>query len=101
MGDETHRISRDAAVWAVAFSKSVLVVTDWNDTLSFYNTQGQQILKDRNIGKEYLLFTLLKVKKETYVRRQKQISLLQRIYRSNQVILEPSLYKRASKLSSS
>lgn len=58
MGDETHRISRDAAVWAVAFSKSVLVVTDWNDTLSFYNTQGQQILKDRNIGKELLLFTI-------------------------------------------
>ncbi|KAH9637322.1 hypothetical protein HF086_006966, partial [Spodoptera exigua] len=59
MGDETYRIARDAAVWAVAFSKSILVVTDWNDTLSFYNTQGQQILKDRNIGISALSVTML------------------------------------------
>lgn len=54
MGDETYRVTREAAVWAVAFAKSVLVVTDWNDTLSFYNVQGQQIFKDRNIGKQNL-----------------------------------------------
>lgn len=56
LGDETHRVNRDAAVWAVVFSKSVLVVTDWNDTLSFYNIQGQQLLKDRSIGNHLLFF---------------------------------------------
>nr|XP_049708341.1 intraflagellar transport protein 122 homolog [Helicoverpa armigera] len=59
MGDEIYRVTREAAVWAVAFSKSILVVTDWNDTLSFYNTQGQQILKDRNIGISALSVTML------------------------------------------
>lgn len=58
MGDEVQRIIRDAAVWAVAFSKSTLLVTDWNDSLSFYDTQGQQILKDRNIGKLNLIFII-------------------------------------------
>ncbi|XP_052752603.1 intraflagellar transport protein 122 homolog [Galleria mellonella] len=59
LGDETQRITRDAAVWAVAFSKSTLLVTDWNDTLSFYNVQGQQIHKERNIGLAALSISLL------------------------------------------
>ncbi|CAD0194104.1 unnamed protein product [Chrysodeixis includens] len=59
MGDETYRVTREAAVWAVAFAKSVLVVTDWNDTLSFYNVQGQQLYKDRNIGISALCVTTL------------------------------------------
>lgn len=56
-GDETQRILRDAAVWAVTFSKSTLVVTDWNDMLSFYNVQGQQLLKERNIGNQQIIDT--------------------------------------------
>ncbi|XP_075990951.1 intraflagellar transport protein Oseg1 [Anticarsia gemmatalis] len=58
-GEETHRIVREAAVWAVTFSKSTLVVTDWNDMLSFYNVQGQQTLKDRNIGISALSVTMI------------------------------------------
>ncbi|XP_049885903.1 intraflagellar transport protein 122 homolog [Pectinophora gossypiella] len=58
-GDETQRITRDAAVWAVAFSKSTLLVADWNDTLSFYNLQGQQVHKERNIGIAALSISLL------------------------------------------
>ncbi|CAG4962305.1 unnamed protein product [Parnassius apollo] len=50
VGDEIQIIQREAPVWAVTFSKSTLLVSDWNDTLSFYNVQGQQVLKDRNIG---------------------------------------------------
>lgn len=49
-GEETQRITREAAVWAVTFSAATLLVTDWNDTLSFYNLQGQQVSKERNIG---------------------------------------------------
>ncbi|KAJ0183743.1 hypothetical protein K1T71_000166 [Dendrolimus kikuchii] len=49
-GEETQRITRDAAVWAVAFTKTTLLVGDWSETLSFYNVTGQQIHKDRNIG---------------------------------------------------
>lgn len=49
-GEETQRITRDGAVWAVAFSKTCLLVTDWNEGLSFYNMQGQQVHKERNIG---------------------------------------------------
>lgn len=52
LGDEVQRVTREAAVWAVAFSNSTLLVTDWNDTLSFYNLQGQQTFKERNIGKK-------------------------------------------------
>ncbi|CAH0716484.1 unnamed protein product, partial [Brenthis ino] len=59
MGDEVQRINRDAAVWAVAFSKSTILVTDWNDSLSFYDTQGQQILKDRNIGMSAMSISVL------------------------------------------
>ncbi|KAL0902620.1 hypothetical protein ABMA27_000448 [Loxostege sticticalis] len=58
-GDETQRISRDAAVWAVAFSKSTLLVTDWNDLLSFYDLQGQLVHKERNIGIAALSITML------------------------------------------
>ncbi|CAH2103760.1 unnamed protein product [Euphydryas editha] len=50
LGEEIKKIIRDAAVWAIAFSKTTLLVTDWNDTLSFYNMEGQQVLKERNIG---------------------------------------------------
>ncbi|VVD05909.1 unnamed protein product [Leptidea sinapis] len=50
LGDEIQKIVRDAAVWAVAFSKNVLLITDWNETLSFYNIAGQQIWKERYIG---------------------------------------------------
>ncbi|XP_013179593.1 PREDICTED: intraflagellar transport protein 122 homolog [Papilio xuthus] len=49
-GDEVQLIQREAPVWAVAFANSTLLVTDWNDTMSFYNVQGQQVLKDRYIG---------------------------------------------------
>ncbi|GBP32902.1 Intraflagellar transport protein 122 homolog [Eumeta japonica] len=49
-GEEVQRWTRDSAVWALAFSGSTLLVTDWNDTLSFYNIHGQQVLKERNIG---------------------------------------------------
>ncbi|XP_045784631.1 intraflagellar transport protein 122 homolog [Maniola jurtina] len=59
LGDEIQRIVRDAPVWAVAFSKSTLLVTDWNDTLSFYNTQGQQVLKERNIGLSAVSISIL------------------------------------------
>ncbi|CAB3225162.1 unnamed protein product [Arctia plantaginis] len=58
-GDETQRILREAAVWAVTFSKSTLVITDWNDMLSFYNVQGQQLLKERNIGISALSVSML------------------------------------------
>ncbi|CAK1554158.1 unnamed protein product [Leptosia nina] len=50
VGDEFQRIERESAVWALAFSKNTLLVTDWNETLSFYDMLGQQVLKDRNIG---------------------------------------------------
>lgn len=50
-GDEHNRITREAAVWAIAFSGNNLLITDWNETLSFYNMQGQQVLRERNIGK--------------------------------------------------
>ncbi|CAH2035326.1 unnamed protein product, partial [Iphiclides podalirius] len=50
IGDEVQLIQREAPVWAVTFLKTTLLVSDWNDTLSFYNVQGQQVLKDRNIG---------------------------------------------------
>ncbi|XP_041987643.1 intraflagellar transport protein 122 homolog [Aricia agestis] len=59
LGEETQRISREAAIWAVVFSKTTLLVTDWNDTLSFYNMQGQQVLKERNIGISALSISLL------------------------------------------
>ncbi|XP_060809658.1 intraflagellar transport protein 122 homolog isoform X1 [Amyelois transitella] len=59
MGDEVQRISRDAAVWAVTFHKSTLLVTDWSDTLSFYNVQGQQVSKDRDIGIAALSISML------------------------------------------
>ncbi|XP_068632692.1 intraflagellar transport protein 122 homolog [Battus philenor] len=57
LGDEVQIIQREAPVWAVAFSNSTLLVSDWNDTLSFYNVQGQQVLKDRNIGLSALSLT--------------------------------------------
>ncbi|XP_045509536.1 intraflagellar transport protein 122 homolog [Colias croceus] len=50
IGEELQRIERDAAVWAVAFSKNTLLITDWNETLSFYDVLGQQVGKDKNIG---------------------------------------------------
>ncbi|XP_053624382.1 intraflagellar transport protein 122 homolog [Plodia interpunctella] len=59
MGDEVQRITREAAVWAVTFYKTTLLVTDWNETLSFYNTQGQQVSKDRDIGLAALSVTML------------------------------------------
>ncbi|XP_039763440.1 intraflagellar transport protein 122 homolog isoform X2 [Pararge aegeria] len=59
LGDEIHRIIRDAAVWAVTFSKSTLLVTDWNDTLSFYNVLGQQVLKERYIGLSAVSISIL------------------------------------------
>lgn len=43
-------IQRQAPVWAVTFLKNTLLVSDWNETLSFYDIQGEQVLKDRNIG---------------------------------------------------
>ncbi|CAH0401916.1 unnamed protein product [Chilo suppressalis] len=58
-GDEIQRITRDAAVWAVTFSKSTLLVSDWNEMLSFYNLQGQQVYKERNIGIAALSISLL------------------------------------------
>ncbi|XP_052746621.1 intraflagellar transport protein 122 homolog [Bicyclus anynana] len=58
-GDEIQKITRDAAVWAVTFSKSALLVTDWNETLSFYNIQGQQILKERSTGLSALSISIL------------------------------------------
>ncbi|CAG9781829.1 unnamed protein product [Diatraea saccharalis] len=58
-GDEIQRITRDAAVWAVTFSKSILLVSDWNEMLSFYNIQGQQMYKERNIGIAGLSISLL------------------------------------------
>ncbi|KAI5641398.1 hypothetical protein NE865_06436 [Phthorimaea operculella] len=58
-GDEAQRITRDSAVWAVAFSKSTLLVADWNDTLSFYNLQGQMVHKEKNIGMAALSISLL------------------------------------------
>ncbi|KAJ2954458.1 hypothetical protein O0L34_g2734 [Tuta absoluta] len=58
-GDEAQRITRDSAVWAVAFSKTTLLVADWNDTLSFYNLQGQMVHKEKNIGMAALSISLL------------------------------------------
>ncbi|KOB69743.1 Uncharacterized protein OBRU01_16397 [Operophtera brumata] len=48
-GEEVQVVMREAAVWAVTFSKSTLLVTDWNENLSFYNVQGQPTLKERKI----------------------------------------------------
>lgn len=42
-------------MWAVGFSKQTLLVTDWNETLSFYNLQGQQIFKERHIGNAIII----------------------------------------------
>ncbi|KAG6442846.1 hypothetical protein O3G_MSEX002539 [Manduca sexta] len=58
-GEETNRITRESGVWAVAFLKSTLIITDWTETISFYNVQGQQVCKDRNIGIAALSVTLL------------------------------------------
>ncbi|KAI8430718.1 hypothetical protein MSG28_000902 [Choristoneura fumiferana] len=58
-GDEIQRVTRDAAVWAVSFTKTYLLVSDWNETLSFYNVQGQQILKERSIGIAALSVSML------------------------------------------
>lgn len=46
-------------MWAVAFSKQTLLVTDWNETLSFYNIQGQQIFKERNIGNAIIIIFIV------------------------------------------
>nr|XP_032527265.1 intraflagellar transport protein 122 homolog isoform X2 [Danaus plexippus plexippus] len=59
VGDEITRITRDAAVWAVAFYKNTLLVTDWNDTLSFYDMMGQPLLKERNIEISAVSMTIL------------------------------------------
>ncbi|XP_061706179.1 intraflagellar transport protein 122 homolog [Cydia pomonella] len=59
VGDEIKRITREAAVWAVNFTKTCLIVSDWHETLSFYNVQGQQILKERNIGIAALSVSML------------------------------------------
>lgn len=58
-GDETQRINRDAPIWAITFSGSTLLVSDWNDYLSFYNLEGQQILKERHIGISALSLNML------------------------------------------
>lgn len=52
-----HRITREAAVWAVIFSKSTLLITDWNEILSFYNVQGQVVLKERSIGENFFIIS--------------------------------------------
>ncbi|XP_046977398.1 intraflagellar transport protein 122 homolog [Vanessa cardui] len=59
LGEEIQKIIRDAAVWAVTFLKQTLLITDWNDTLSFYDIQGQQVLKERNIELSALSITTL------------------------------------------
>lgn len=58
LGEEKCRIERpgNAAIWALSWNNSkdepseTLCVTDWNQTLSFYNLAGQLLGKERNIG---------------------------------------------------
>ncbi|XP_072931134.1 intraflagellar transport protein 122 homolog [Epargyreus clarus] len=50
VGEEIQRIVRDAAVWAVTFSQTSLLVTDWNEILSFYDIYAQPVYKERCIG---------------------------------------------------
>lgn len=38
-------------MWAVLWIEGALLVGDWSETLSFYNANGQQIMKDRTLGK--------------------------------------------------
>ncbi|XP_028174719.1 GTPase-activating protein CdGAPr-like [Ostrinia furnacalis] len=59
VGDEIQRILRESAVWAVAFTKSMLMIADWSDVISFYDMQGQVVYKERNIGIAALSMTPL------------------------------------------
>ncbi|KAL4717436.1 hypothetical protein ACJJTC_000585, partial [Scirpophaga incertulas] len=59
IGHEVKTITRDAAIWAVSFSKSTLLVADWNEVISFYNLQGEPTYKERNIGIAALSMSLL------------------------------------------
>ncbi|XP_063837824.1 intraflagellar transport protein 122 homolog [Ostrinia nubilalis] len=59
VGDEIQRILRESAVWAVAFTKSMLMIADWSDVISFYDMQGQVVFKERNIGIAALSMTPL------------------------------------------
>ena len=54
-GEEKLKISRDGCpVWTVLWIEGALLVGDWSETLSFYNANGQQIMKDRTLGKLFV-----------------------------------------------
>ena len=55
-GNEKVRVERKEAIWTVAFAPpssdkaDILTVGCWDQTLSFYDLNGQQMSKDRQLG---------------------------------------------------
>lgn len=88
MGEEKVRINRIGnPVWAVYWMDNYLLVGDWSETLSFYNASGQQVMRERPLGKPedcYLYSTFSLV--------QSHFHLLQRIFLQNLTTLITSLF---------
>jgi intraflagellar transport protein 122 len=55
-GNEKNRIERKAPIWCLAWNPNrdepadVLAVGDWNQKLAFYQLNGRQVTKDKELG---------------------------------------------------